>query len=327
VLSSLLTMPIIKASVIQAATAAYGSSNSLELTLEKLERLAALAKERDGSQIALFPEAFVGGYPFGTSFGSVLGNRTRRGREQYLQYNKSAIEVPSDATRRIEAIANKLDIFLLVPVVERDVATLYCTVLFVHPTKGTMGKRRKLVPTAMERLLWGQGDKGTLPLFRESFKTSENVVDVQLGVVICWENYMPLLRTYYYSKGIQLYFAPTMDDNPKWQSSMLHIALEGRCHVLSACQYAQQGDFPADHEFPSNCARNPDEVVFQGGSVIVSPLGEVLAGPLFGEEGVLSADIDLDEQLMGKFDLDSVGHYSRSDILELKVADIPEHRN
>jgi predicted amidohydrolase len=150
------------------------------------------------------------------------------------------------------------------------------------------------------------------------------------------------VRTYYYSKGIQLYLAPTMEDDPKWQSTIMHIALEGRCHVLSACQYAQQKDFPLNHELPKGRVRNPEDVVFKGGSVIVSPLGNVLAGPLFGEEGVLTSEIDLDEQIMGKFDLDSVGHYARSDsecsclhlsylllnlslpVFQLKVADIPD---
>jgi predicted amidohydrolase len=124
----------------------------------------------------------------GTSFGSVVGERTRQGREQYLQYFKSAIEVPSEATCRIETIAKRFDIFLVVPVIERDVSTLYCTVLFVHPTKGLLGKRRKLIPTAMERILWGQGNKNTLPLLQESFNPidDEAEIGVKFGAVICW---------------------------------------------------------------------------------------------------------------------------------------------
>jgi predicted amidohydrolase len=121
------------------------------------------------------------------------------------------------------------------------------------------------------------------------------------------------VRTYYYSKGIQLYFAPNADDHPRWESTMTHIAIEGRCHVFAACQYAQQKDYPSDHELPPGHARNPEDVLFAGGSMIISPLGQILAGPLRSQEGVLTTEIDLDEQLMGKFDLDSVGHYSRRD--------------
>lgn len=319
-------MTFIKASVIQACTASYGSPNSLALTLAKLERFVALAKQRDGSQIAVFPEAFIGGYPYGSSFGSVLGERTNQGRQQFMQYFKTAIEVPSTATQQIEAVSTKYGVFLVVGVVERDVSTLYCTVIFVHPTKGLLAKRRKLVPTAMERILWGHGDKSTLPLVQTSFQTTDNGTDtdVNIGAVICWENYMPLLRTYYYSKGIQLYCVPVMEDAPRWSSTMVHIAIEGRCHVLSACPYSQQKDFPNDHELPNGRAKDPNDVLLHGGSMIVSPLGEILAGPLRGQEGVISAELNLDERIMGKFDLDSVGHYSRNDIFELMAHDVPE---
>lgn len=135
---------------------------------------------------------------------------------------------------------------------------------------------------------------------------------------------MPLLRTYYYSKGTQLYCAPTVDARENWQHTMVHIALEGRCHVLSACQLSKQKDYPSDHELPKGRERNPEDIMISGGSVIVSPLGDILAGPLRGEEGVLSAEVNLDEYLMAKFDLDCVGHYSRSDIFELNTRGIPK---
>jgi len=322
-------MPVIKASVVQAATAAYGAAESLELTLAKLERFVTTAKERDGSQLILFPEAFIGGYPTGSSFGSVLGSRTKDGREQFLRYAKGAIEVPSEATRRVEAISNRHGAFLVVPVIERDTSSLYCTVIFIHPAKGLLGKRRKIVPTGMERILWGRGQKDTLPLFKETFKSDmdNTETEVKLGAVICWENYMPLLRSYYYSKGIQLYFAPNMDDSPKWESTMVHVAREGRCHVFAACQYAQQKDFPSDHELLLGQARDPEGTVHEGGSMIVSPHGEILAGPLRGGEGVLTAEIDLEEHLMSKFEMDCVGHYSRPDIFELKTHGIPDNRS
>jgi len=320
---------IIKVSVVQACTASYGSTDSLALTLAKLERFTALAKKRDGSQLAVFPEAFIGGYPYGTTFGASIGARTQEGREEFLRYAKGAVEVPSEATSQIEAISSNYDIFLVVGVIERDLGTLYCTVIFVHPKKGLVGKHRKLMPTASERLVWGFGDGSTLPVPEESFWTKDSEggeggkAKVKMSATICWENYMPLLRTYYYSKGTQLYCAPTVDARPNWQHTMVHIALEGRCHVLSACQLSKQKDYPHDHELPQGRVRNPEDIMIAGGSVIVSPLGEILSGPLRGEEGVLSADVNLDEQLMGKFDMDSVGHYSRNDIFELIAKGVP----
>lgn len=121
---------------------------------------------------------------------------------------------------------------------------------------------------------------------------------------------MPLLRYFYYSKGTQIYCAPTVDSRPVWQNTMIHIALEGRCFVLAACQYAQEKDYPPDHPVADVNERNPEKVMIGGGSVIVSPSGEVLAGPLREGEGVLTASIDLDDCIRGKFDLDVVGNYS-----------------
>lgn len=129
----------------------------------------------------------------GSTFGACLGNRSQKGREQFLQYHKGAIEVPSEATSHIEAISNKHDVFLVVGVIERDLGTLYCTVIFVHPTKGLVGKHRKLMPTASERLVWGFGDGTTLPVLTESFKIKDSTsshnsdqIDVKLSATICW---------------------------------------------------------------------------------------------------------------------------------------------
>ena len=121
------------------------------------------------------------------------------------------------------------------------------------------------------------------------------------------------VRTFYYSKGTQIYCAPTVDARPVWQHTMKHIALEGRCFVLSACQFSKEKDYPTDHPVLDANNRNPENVMIAGGSVIVNPLGEVLAGPLLDQEGVLVADLDLDDIVRGKFDLDVVGHYARPD--------------
>ncbi|KAJ7706275.1 carbon-nitrogen hydrolase [Mycena rosella] len=309
----------IRASVVQTCTQAY----SLDDTLQKLEELTRLARDRDGSQLAVFPEAFIGGYPKFSTFGAVVGDRSAEGRDEYLKYHNAAIEVPSTATARIEALSKDTGVFLVVGVIERDGGSLYCTAIFVDPLEGLLGKHRKVLPTASERLIWGQGDGTTLPVFERAFSQSGASdgpkTTAKMSAAICWENYMPLLRSHYYSLGTQLWCAPTVDSRPAWQNSMVHIALEGRCFVLSACQYAQERHFPDTHAVGNAEMRNPDNVMIGGGSVIISPLGTVLAGPLRDREDVLTAELDLDDCVRGKFDLDVVGNYARPDIFKLQV--------
>ncbi|PSR75874.1 hypothetical protein PHLCEN_2v8788 [Hermanssonia centrifuga] len=256
----------------------------------------------------------IGGYPKFSTFGVVVGDRTSEGRDEFVRYHNAAVEVPnSSAITRIAAVSRETGVFIIVGVIERDLGTLYCTAVLVDPVHGYVAKHRKLVPTAMERVIWGQGDGTTLPVYEASFSGDESATKAKLATAICWENYMPLLRNFYYSRGVQIYCAPTVDSRPEWQHTMKHIALEGRCFVLSACQYAEEKDYPADHAVANPDKRESTNVMIAGGSVIISPLGKVLAGPLLGKEGVLTADLDLDDILRGKFDLDVTGHYARPD--------------
>ena len=181
--------------------------------------------------------------------------------------------------------------------------------LFFSPTDGYLGKHRKLMPTAAERLIWGQGDGSTLPVFNTPFG--------RVGAVICWENYMPLLRMAMYQKGVQMYCAPTADHRDTWLTSMQHIALEGRCFVLSANQFCLRSDYPAD--FPIEGDPSPDTIIARGGSSIIGPLGQILAGPNYEGETTLYADIDLADIPRSTFDFDVVGHYARPDVFRLEV--------
>jgi nitrilase len=186
---------------------------------------------------------------------------------------------------------------------------LFCSVLFFGPDGQLRGKHRKLMPTASERLIWGLGDGSTMPVIETEGR--------KIGAAICWENYMPLFRTAMYAKGVNIWCAPTVDDREVWQSTMQHIALEGRCFVLSACQYLLRSDCPSwYHPIQGD---DPGTVLIGGGSVIVSPLGQILAGPARNGELVLTAELDLVEIARGKFDLDVVGHYARPDIFTLSV--------
>jgi nitrilase len=199
-------------------------------------------------------------------------------------------------------------------VIERDSqysrGTLYCTLLYFGPDGQLLGKHRKIMPTAAERLIWGAGDGSTLTTIKTEIGT--------IGGLICWENYMPLARTFMYSKGVEIYLAPTADARERWNSTLRHISLEGRCFVLGCNQYVTKSMYPADLEGIEDLEEHP-EVICRGGSVIISPLGEMLAGPLYDREGILYADLDLAQVVRSRFDFDAVGHYSRPDIFQLHV--------
>jgi nitrilase len=293
-----------RASVIQAAPVVFDR----DATLEKV-RLWTARAAAEGARLVVFPEAFVSAYPKGLDFGARIGGRTPEGRRVFRRYFESSIDVPGPAVDALSATARDHSVYLVMGVIERAGGTLYCTVLFFDPDGGLMGKRRKLMPTAMERLVWGMGDGTTLPVFDTPIG--------KLGAVICWENYMPLLRMTMYSKGIQLYCAPTVDDRDTWSSSMRHIAFEGRCFVLSAVQYLRRADCPED--YPAIQGNDPETVLIRGGSMIVNPLGAVLAGPNFDGETILTAEIDLNQVVEGKYDLDVAGHYARPDVFRLTV--------
>jgi nitrilase len=295
---------LIHAAVVQAASVAFDR----ERTLEKAESLTAAAAGQ-GAQLVVFPEAFVSGYPRGSSFGATVGDRTAEGREDYRRYWESAVDVPGPAVARLGEIAADHSVYLVMGVIERDGGTLYCTVLFIASDGRYLGKHRKLMPTASERLIWGFGDGSTLPVFETPLG--------RLGAVICWENYMPLLRMAMYAKRVQLYCAPTADGRETWLVTMRHIALEGRCFVLSCNQFCRRSDYPYD--YATSFGDDPDTVLSRGGSCIIDPLGRVLAGPNFEGEAILTADLDLGEIARGKFDFDVVGHYARPDVFQLHV--------
>jgi predicted amidohydrolase len=198
-------------------------------------------------------------------------------------------------------------------VVEQAGGTLYCTAVIFGPDGGLLGKHRKLVPTALERVVWGQGDGSTLPVVPTPLG--------KIGAVICWENYMPLLRMSMYAKGVELYCAVTVDDRETWVPTVRHIALEGRCFVLSACQFLRRADLPPGD--PTDRTPGSPDVLIRGGSCVVGPLGELLAGPVYGQECVLSATLDQADLVRAKFDFDVVGHYARPDVFRLEVNERP----
>src|SRR6266496_1610071 len=253
-----------KVAVVQAAPVVFDR----ERTLKKVHALAADAAGQS-ARLVVFPEAFVSAYPRGLDFGAVFGSRTDKGREQFRRYWESSVDVPGPAVVALGRTAKSLPIYLVIGVVERDRGTLYCSVLFFAPDGAYLGKHRKVMPTASERLVWGFGDGSTMPVFQTALG--------KVGAVICWENYLPLMRAAMYAKGIELYCAPTADPRDSWIASMRHIAVEGRCFVLSCNQFNRRSDFPPDYR--SIFGEDPDAIVCRGGSCIVDPFGNLLAGP------------------------------------------------
>lgn len=300
------------AAVVQTAPVLFDR----DATIDKVVSLIAEAAG-NGASLVVFPEALVPAYPRGLQFGTVVGSRAPVGRDLWQRYWSESVDVPSAATERIGEAAREHGVYVTVGVIERegrfgDAAggTLYCTNLYYGPDGALLGTHRKLKPTAAERLIWGEGDGSTM-----------TVLDTDIGMLgglICWEHYMPLARYALYGKGVQVWVAPTADSRDTWQSTMVHVACEGRCWVLGCNQYVTRDMYPEDLPERELLAAQP-EVMSRGGSVVVSPLGEVVAGPLWDQEGITYAEIDLAEVSRAKLDFDPVGHYARPDVFRLSV--------
>jgi nitrilase len=308
------SIPQVKACVIQAAPILFNREDSID----KACKLISAAADQN-AQLILFPEAFIPAYPRGLTFGSVVGNRSPSGRLTWQRYWDNSIDIPGKATELLGEAARLANAYVAIGVIERDNqfshGTLYCTLLYFGPDGKLLGKHRKLKPTGSERLIWGEGDGSTL--FAVQTKIGK------IGGLICWENYMPMARMAMYGKGIEIYLAPTADCRDTWHATLRHIACEGRCFVLGCNQFVTKSMYPPDLEGIEELETQP-EVLCRGGSTIISPFGEVLAGPLYNKEGMLFAELNLSEVVRGKYDFDVVGHYARPDVFQLLVDERPK---
>ncbi len=307
-------MQSVKVAVVQASPIMFDREATVAKTLELIRRAST-----QGAKLILFPEAFIPAYPRGLSFGMVVGSRTPEGRRTWERYWGNSVDVPGPVCDAIGEVAQETQTYVMVGVMERDGdfsgGTLYCTLLYFGPDGRLLGKHRKLKPTGAERLIWGEGDGSTLTVI--------DTVYGKIGGLICWENYMPLARVAMYGKGVDIYLAPTADARESWQATMRHIALEGRCFVLSCNQFVTKEMYPKDLPGVGELGGQP-ELMCRGGSVILSPFSQVLAGPLWDEEGILYADLDLGEVARSRLDFDVVGHYARPDVFQLIVDERPK---
>ncbi|KAF2250536.1 putative nitrilase [Trematosphaeria pertusa] len=306
---------LVKVAAVQAAPVAF----DLERSLERVAKFTAEAA-RSGADLVVFPEGFLSAYPWRYAFDATIGAREPRGRKWYAKYYNSAISLSSPEFGNLRSIAEQNSVFLSVGIIEKDGATLYCTAVLIDRGGELLSAHRKLIPTAAERLVWGQGAGDGL-----------KVIDTELGKVgglICWENYMPAARLTLYQQGIEIYIAPNADDLPSWVASMQHIAKEGRCFVISVNQFCKVSDFPSDYPpfTPEHHDRQsdgspwtPEAVLSHGGSCIVGPLGTFLAEPVWDREEIVYAELNRDELIESRMDFDAVGSYARPDIFTLTV--------
>ena len=295
----------LKVAVVQESPVFFNKAK----TLDKLEGLVTTYAGQ-GCNLIVFPESFVPGYPRGFSFGATVGSRTEEGRKLFAEFADNSIDLESDDLRRLENSAKIHNTYLVIGVTEKQNTngTLYCSMLYISPDKGLLGVHRKIKPTGTERLIWGEADGEALVTFQTEIG--------KLGGLICWENYMPLARMSMYQKGVEIYIAPTADSREEWTATMKHIALEGRCFVLGCNQYYTKSMYPEKYR---HLVENQTEDLCPGGSIIVSPMGKIIEGPLFGKAGALIAELDLKDVQESKLDFDVIGHYARNDIFELKV--------
>lgn len=300
---------LVNVAVVQVAPILFDAQATTNKACALIDECAA-----NGARLILFPEAFIPAYPRGLSFGMVVGSRSDDGRKTWQCYWDNSVDVPGPITAQLGAAARAANAYVAMGVIERDSTysrgTLYCTILYFGPNGTLLGKHRKLKPTAAERLIWGEGDGSTLTVVESEFG--------KIGGLICWENYMPLARTAMYGKGVELYLAPTADSRDSWQATLRHIACEGRCFVLGCNQFVTKEMYPTDLAGIEELANQP-KIMCRGGSAIVSPLGDILAGPLYDKEGILYAELDRTLISQSKLDFDAVGHYARPDIFQLSV--------
>ncbi|MAU72210.1 MAG: nitrilase [Pseudozobellia sp.] len=284
-------------------------------TLEKIETLVGKYANQ-GFHLLVFPESFIPGYPRGFTFGTKVGSRSDQGREIYHRFRENSFDLNGGELKKLESLSRVNNLYLVVGVTEKQNGhgSLYCSMLYISPTEGLLGVHRKIKPTGAERLIWAESDADSLVTFESKIG--------KLGGLICWENYMPLARMAMYKKGVEIYIAPTADSRESWTATMRHIAMEGRCFVLGCNQYATEDIYPEEYsklldgdDSANNCP---------GGSVIVSPMGEILAGPLFNESGIVSAELNLEDIPKSKLDFDVIGHYSRNDLFKFEVVGQPE---
>lgn len=292
--------------LVQAEPVLFDKTASLEKALHLISKAA-----EQKAELIVFPELFIPGYPIGMTFGYTVGKRTEPGRADWKRYSDSSMVVGDSDFDQLSASAIQAKAYISIGFSERDAVsgTLYNSNVIFEPD-GSYKVHRKLKPTGTERVVWGDADKGYFPITETPWGP--------IGSLICWESYMPLARVALYQKGITIYISPNTNDNPEWQATIQHIAIEGKCYFINADMIVRRSSYPQDLHEKSAIDRLPD-IVCRGGSCVIDPFGHYLTEPVWDEETIIYTDLDMNLPTSCKMEHDAVGHYSRPDILELIV--------
>ena len=296
-----------RVAVVQASPVMFDKTACVEKAVKLTEEAGA-----NGAELVVFPELFVPGYPYGMTFGFTVGHREPSGRLDWKRYYDNSILVPGPETEALGAAAKAAGVYLSIGVSERETctATLYNTNLVFGPDGALLTVHRKLKPTGAERVVWGDAQQDYFPVAETPWGN--------VGSLICWESYMPLARVALYEKGVTLYISPNTNDNEEWQATIRHIAIEGHCYFINADLFFTRADYPKDLHCPEEIARLP-ELVCRGGSCVVDPYGHYETEPVWDQEAIIYADLDMQKVPASRMEFDTCGHYARPDVLELRV--------
>ena len=299
---------ICRIALVQAEPVLFDKQASLDKAIGYIEEAAA-----NGADLIVFPELFIPGYPVGMNFGFSVGKRTEPGREDWKRYYDASVVAGEKEFTLLSDAAKKKGAFISIGFSERDSVggTLYNSNVIFEPD-GTYKVHRKLKPTGSERLVWGDADKNYFPVTETPWGP--------MGSLICWESYMPLARVALYQKGITIYISPNTNDNPEWQATIQHIAIEGKCYFINADMIIRKGSYPSDLNAKDEIERLPD-IVCRGGSCIIDPFGHYVTDPVWDKETIIYAELDMNLPAACKMEHDAVGHYARPDVLQLIVSD------
>lgn len=295
--------------VVQAEPVLFNSSSCLKKAVGLIREAA-----EKGAELIVFPELFIPGYPYGMTFGYTVGSRNADGRKDWKLYYDHSIFFDGEETAQLKELARELQVYISMGYSEKekDTATLYNSNMFIAPD-GSSLNHRKLKPTGSERVVWGDAQQDLFPVMETPWGP--------MGSMICWESYMPLARVALYQKGITLYISPNTNDNPEWQDTIRHIAIEGHCFFVNCDMLIRQKGYPAVLHCREEIDRLP-EIACRGGSCVIDPYGHPVTDILWDEEGILYADLDMDMVPCSRMEFDGCGHYSRPDVLNLEIADI-----
>ena len=292
--------------LVQAEPALFDKAACVEKALDYIGRSAA-----QGAELIVFPELFIPGYPIGMNFGFSVGKRTAAGRADWKRYYDASMAEGDEDFMKLSQAAVKAKAYVSLGFSQQDEVsgTLYNSNVIFSPD-GSWKVHRKLKPTGSERVVWGDANQDYFPVTSTPWGP--------IGSLICWESYLPLARVALYQKDITIYISPNTNDNPEWQATIQHIAIEGKCYFINSDMLVRKSSYPTDLETAEDLEKLPD-MVCRGGSCIIDPFGHYLTEPVWDREELILADLDMSLPISCKMEHDAVGHYARPDVLELIV--------